>query len=193
MFRGDRRRERDSDRSSAPRRRISYTNVTAVLALAIVLAGGTAYAASKIIITKTSQISTSVRKALHGATGPAGAPGTAGAAGAAGAAGVPDAWAEVAADGTITQQSGGITSTPGTSPVAYVYCLHVPGTPHVAVATPDGSTTVTGTFDGTYDPASQELDAVIVVGLCGPTTNVAVLTSTYGGAAAAEPFNLLVD
>jgi hypothetical protein len=74
-----------------------------------------------------------------------------------------------------------------------VYCLHVPGTPHVAVATPDGSTTVTGTFDGTYDPASQELDAVIAAGLCGPTTNVAVLTSTYGGAAAAEPFNLLVD
>jgi hypothetical protein len=193
MFRGDRRRERDRDRSSAPRRRVSYTNVTAVLALVIVLAGGTAYAASKIIITKTSQISASVRKALHGATGPAGAPGTAGVAGNPGAAGVPDAWAEVVPDGTITQQSGGITSTPGTSPLAYLYCLHVPGTPHVAVATPDGSEGATGTFEVTYDPASLELDTLIADGYCGPTTNVAVITITSGGADAAEPFNLLVD
>jgi hypothetical protein len=193
MFRGDRRLERDSDRSSAPRRGVSYTNVIAVLALVIVLAGGTAYAASKIIITKTSQISTSVRKALHGATGPAGAPGTAGAAGKAGAAGVPDAWAEVAAVGTITQQSGGITSTPGTTPLAYVYCLRVPGTPHVAVATPDGSAGAAGTFEVAYDPASVELDVLIAIGYCGPTTNAAVITFTSGGAAAAEAFNLLVD
>jgi hypothetical protein len=193
MFREDRRLECDRDRSSALRRRVSYTNVTAVLALVVVLAGGTAYAASKIIITKTSQISTSVRKALHGATGQAGAPGTAGKAGTAGPTGGADAWAEVASDGTITQQSGGIMSTPGATPEAFIYCLHVPGTPHIAVATPDGSPLVSGTFEVTFNPASHNLDIAIGVGWCGTTTNVAVLTANSSGADAAEAFNLLVD
>jgi hypothetical protein len=61
------------------------------------------------------------------------------------------------------------------------------------VVTPDGSDGGTGTFDVTYDPASLELDVLIADGFCGPTTNVAVLTVTSGGADAAEPFNLLVD
>jgi hypothetical protein len=71
------------------RRRLSYANVTATLALVFSLTGG-ALAAQHYLITSTKQISPKVLKSLKGArgkAGPAGAPGAAGAAGAQGAAG----------------------------------------------------------------------------------------------------------
>jgi hypothetical protein len=101
---------------------------------------------------------------------------------------------EVASDGTITQQSGGISSTPGATPLGFVYCLHVPGTPHVAVATPDGSAeALSGTFEVTFNPGSSSLDILIAAGACGPTTNIAVLTEDGSASDNPEAFNLLVD
>jgi hypothetical protein len=56
------------------RRHMTYANVAATLALVFSMAGG-ALAAGHYLITSTSQIKPSVRRALHGARGPAGAQG----------------------------------------------------------------------------------------------------------------------
>jgi Collagen triple helix repeat (20 copies) len=61
-------------------RHLSYANVVATLAL-ILATTGTAIAGSHYLITSTSQIKPSVRRALHGARGPAGAQGPQGVAG----------------------------------------------------------------------------------------------------------------
>jgi hypothetical protein len=68
------------------RRRISYANVAATLALVFSMSGG-ALAASHYLINSTKQINPKVLKKLKGATGPAGAAGLTGANGVAGAAG----------------------------------------------------------------------------------------------------------
>jgi len=71
------------------RRRFTYSNVVATLALVFAMSGG-AYAASKFLITSTKQIKPSVLSSLKGkagANGVAGAQGPAGAVGPAGTAG----------------------------------------------------------------------------------------------------------
>jgi hypothetical protein len=62
------------------RRRLSYANVTATLALFFAMSGG-ALAAKHYLISSTKQIKPSVLKALKGKAGPAGTPGAAGTAG----------------------------------------------------------------------------------------------------------------
>jgi hypothetical protein len=64
-----------SDRGG-PRKRLSYANVTATLALVFALGGGTAWAAHHYLIVSTKQIKPSVLKQLHGAKGANGANGT---------------------------------------------------------------------------------------------------------------------
>jgi hypothetical protein len=104
-------------------------NLVAWLALFVAL-GGTSLAASHYAITSTKQINPKVLNALKGKTGVAGPQGPAGANGAAGAnggagatgakgepgakgetgpAGPGAAWALVNSDGTILEQSGGIS------------------------------------------------------------------------------------
>jgi hypothetical protein len=81
----------DSD-ARPRRRRVSYANVAATLALVIALGAGTAYAAKHHwLITSTSQIKPSVLHRLRGKKGPKGATGVTGATGATGAAGAPGA------------------------------------------------------------------------------------------------------
>jgi Collagen triple helix repeat (20 copies) len=71
---------------SAIRRRMTYANVAATLALVFAMSGG-AYAASRYVITSTKQISPKVLKALKGNAGANGAQGSAGSVGASGPAG----------------------------------------------------------------------------------------------------------
>ena len=71
---------------SGVRRRMSYANVVATLALVFAMSGG-ALAASKFLITSTKQIKPSVLAQLKGKAGKNGAPGVAGPAGAAGTQG----------------------------------------------------------------------------------------------------------
>jgi hypothetical protein len=78
------RSRRANDDAGAPRKLLSYANIVSTLALLLVLAGGTAYAANHYLITKTSQIKPSVLRQLRGrggATGTAGAPGPTGSTG----------------------------------------------------------------------------------------------------------------
>lgn len=69
---------------SRQRLRVAHTNVVAYLALFLVLASGSAYAARHYLITSTKQIRPSVRRALRGATGASGATGLRGVTGPAG-------------------------------------------------------------------------------------------------------------
>lgn len=62
---------------SSIRKRITFANIAATLALVLAMSGG-AYAASKYLITSTKQISPKVLKALKGKAGPAGLTGPAG-------------------------------------------------------------------------------------------------------------------
>jgi hypothetical protein len=68
------------------RKRITYANVAATLALVFAMSGG-AWAAKHYLVTSTKQIKPSVLKALKGKAGPKGATGAAGPAGPAGPAG----------------------------------------------------------------------------------------------------------
>ena len=68
------------------RRRLSYANVTATLALVFAMSGG-ALAANHYLINSTKQINPKVLKSLKGSTGKAGANGANGANGATGATG----------------------------------------------------------------------------------------------------------
>lgn len=61
--------------SSLPRKRTSYANIVATLALVLALGGGTAWAAHHYLIVSTKQIKPSVLKKLHGAKGARGASG----------------------------------------------------------------------------------------------------------------------
>jgi hypothetical protein len=71
---------------NAAKRRITYANVAATLALVLAMSGG-AYAAKRYLITSTGQISPKVLKSLKGSNGKNGAAGAQGAAGLAGPAG----------------------------------------------------------------------------------------------------------
>jgi hypothetical protein len=74
---------RSSDDPSTRRPRATYANVTATLALFLVLGGGTAWAAHRYLINSTGQIKPSVLASLRGARGSAGPAGVQGAPGAA--------------------------------------------------------------------------------------------------------------
>jgi hypothetical protein len=93
------------------RRRLSYANVTATLALVFAMSGG-ALAANHYLITSTKQINPSVLKKLTGKPGPGGPAGATGPAGPAGPTGP--------AGAAGAQGAQGATGAPG-SAVAYAY------------------------------------------------------------------------
>ncbi len=124
------------------RRRATYANVVATLALFLSV-GGTAIAAKHYLITSKKQIAPAVLKTLKGKPGAPGKPGATGATGAAGPAGAPGsslAHALVVVNGPgnpILTENAGFTSV--TEPEAGVFCLNpiVPG--HTPVVSPAAS------------------------------------------------------
>ncbi len=94
---------------SALRKRLSYANVTATLAVFFAMSGG-AYAASHYLLTSTKQIKPSVLAQLRGKSGPAGANGANGAAGPAGPQGPAGARGENGANGSNGTNGTSVTS-----------------------------------------------------------------------------------
>ncbi len=96
------------------RKRLTYANVVATLALVFAMSGG-ALAASKYLITSSKQIKPSVLASLKGKAGANGAQGAAGAQGAQGPAGPAGAKGEngaAGANGTVGTNGASVTSTP---------------------------------------------------------------------------------
>jgi len=85
------------------RRRLTYANVVATLALVFAMTGG-ALAAGHYLVNSTKQINPKVLKALKGANGKAGATGATGATGAGGAPGAPGLKGEHGTTGEAGQQ-----------------------------------------------------------------------------------------
>jgi hypothetical protein len=95
------------------RRRFTYSNVVATLALVFAMSGG-AYAASKFLITSTKQIKPSVLAQLKGKAGAAGVPGAAGPQGPAGPQGAAGANGKDGAAGKDgAQGEKGLQGEPG--------------------------------------------------------------------------------
>ncbi len=116
------------------RKRLTYANVVATLALLFAMSGG-ALAASKYLITSTKQISPKVVKQLKGKAGPAGAtgkegalgkegpPGKDGAEGKAGEPGTARAYAFINTAGEVSHAKG-ITQANVTLAGGSLYCIH---------------------------------------------------------------------
>ena len=123
------------------RRRLTYANVVATLALFIAVSGGTAFAASKLItgkqIAKGTITAANIKKNTLSSklfakgvlqSGPRGATGAQGPAGATGAAGTAIAYGAVVINsvGNPVLQSGAVGFTSVTSPAANEFCLNLP-------------------------------------------------------------------
>lgn len=165
-------------------RRLSYSNVTATLALALVLGGGTAWAANTYLITSTKQIKPAVLKRLHGAKGArglagvAGAPGATGPAGAAGATGLVGPVGATGATGIVTTANwAGATGTIAANTGAFVFA----GPPATVTTTASQRLTASGSAA----MATSTATALIDLGICvQPSAGGAltVLDKTVAGA-----------
>jgi hypothetical protein len=148
------------------RRRPSATTAIACLALFFALAG-TGLAASRYLITSTSQIKPSVLKDLRGNKGPAGAPGAAGAAGAAGPQGTIDTSNLSVVDGPATSIS------PDTTGTSVAVCPSGDTALSGGWAGPLADTTITANeADGTNEwevvasNASPQTDSLTAIAVC---------------------------
>jgi hypothetical protein len=142
---------------SSLRRRATYANVAATLALVFSMSGG-ALAASHYLVTSKSQISPKVLKQLKGKTGKTGAAGAPGAPGAPGAAGSAVAYASVVVNGvgnpTFTINSG---FTAVTEPQAGVFCLTPAFAGHTIVTSVVGTEAVLAQVSPQQCPGGYEL------------------------------------
>jgi len=151
------------------RKRLSYANVTATLALVFAMSGG-ALAANHYLINSTKQINPKVLKKLTGkpgtngtagatgatgatgAVGPAGSPGKEGSKGEKGLQGEPGsalAYAHVLSNGKVDESlSKNITKANVTSPTSGVYCFNgLSFTPHNLVVSIDWTSTENGVVE----------------------------------------------
>lgn len=175
-------------RVASNRRRFSYANVTATVALVLSM-GGAAVAAKHYLITSTSEISPGVLKALKGKTGPPGPRGkpgingTNGVNGANGKDGTALAYAHVQFDGTVLN-SFNIPASGVTSTGAGVFCIRgLSFTPNNVVATADLAS------DSVGDVAIAELGAGSG---CPAQTQITVKTS-HAGATTTSDISFFVN
>jgi hypothetical protein len=129
---------------STIRRRMTYANIAATLALVFAMSGG-AYAASRVLITSTGQVSPKVLKALKGKTGPAGAAGAQGPAGPAGAQGPKGESGTAGAAGTAGPK-GETGSTGARGPAGVKGEAGATGSPWTAGGTLPSGQTETGVW-----------------------------------------------
>jgi hypothetical protein len=157
---------------SVIRKRLTYANVAMTVAIVFAMTGG-AYAASKVLITSTKQISPSVLKALKGKSGATGAGGAAGAAGPQGPAGPAGAQGPAGANGTngepgapgesvtntsakaTTCKEGGAEFKVGSGPATHA-CNGEKGVIHPGQKLPSGASET-----GTWGFASHSEGAVV--------------------------------
>jgi hypothetical protein len=129
---------------STIRRRMTYANLAATLALVFAMSGG-AYAASRVLITSTGQVSPKVLKALKGKAGPAGAAGAQGPAGPAGAQG-PKGESGVAGTAGTVGPKGETGATGARGPVGAKGETGATGSPWTAGGTLPSGQTETGVW-----------------------------------------------
>ena len=179
------------------RRRISYANVAATLALVFSMSGG-ALAASHYLINSTKQISPKVLKKLKGSTGKTGATGPAGPKGEAGTKGEPGvkgepgpkgetgkagsalAYIHLNANGTIDDplSSGATGASVAHSPGSGIYCISkLSFVPH----------SITVTIDSVFGPAVAEASVKQSTFVFCPNTNAVELV-TFNPNTGAEKF-----
>jgi hypothetical protein len=102
------------------RKRLTYANVVATLALVFAMSGG-ALAASHYLVNSTKQINPKVLKKLKGATGNAGATGAAGKDGAPGKEGAPGVEGKTGpSEAIMAQSAAGITFTEAAEELLHV-------------------------------------------------------------------------
>jgi hypothetical protein len=117
------------------RKRLTYANIVATLALVFAMSGG-ALAASHYLINSTKQVNPKVLKKLKGAAGKTGAAGTAGPAGSAGVKGETGPAGPYPSTLAAGQSETGVWSANDTAPPAYaaisfVYPLAKPPVAHL--------------------------------------------------------------
>lgn len=141
----------------AARRRITFANVVAMLALVFAMSGG-AYAAKRYLITSTKQISPNVLKTLRGANGRNGAAGSSGAQGPAGAPGAKGNDGAAGATGAT-----GTAGSPGTDGKAGKDGKEgKEGSPWTAGGTLPAGATETGGFSSGFFRTGEEKSTVAI-------------------------------
>jgi hypothetical protein len=158
---------------STRRRRVSYANVAATLALVLALGAGAAWAKKHIhfIITSASQIKPSVRAALHGANGTNGAVGATGPTGVTGNVGQQGPCA-------LQLNTGAAANTPTTAVGAIPVFLSCNEEVGVAQAAIDTTDVASGSFpvdtSGTFSTRLQN-------GTSGTTPSQFMVFGDFGG------------
>ena len=148
------------------RRRVSYANVVATLALIAAIGGGTAWAAAHHYkITSTNQIKPSVLQKLRGANGNNGANGSPGATGATGATGV-------------TGAAGAVNVVTSSNTNASITAIQ--GSVVDATATTTGHDLVIGQV-GAHGPTGNSISCELVNVTAAPGTNVDTVSATLSG------------
>jgi len=186
------------------RRRLSYANVVATLALVFAMSGG-ALAANHYLINSTKQINPKVLKKLKGNTGargpagpagPAGASGAAGGAGAAGAAGKEGAqgpagtavaYAHVLATGELDTAHSKNVSASSKAGGTGIFCLKVT-VPVTSVSGAVDTAGSSGAFGALSAIAGGQDPTKIIETLCPAGDNVLAGTFNEAGANANMAF-----
>jgi hypothetical protein len=143
---------------SSIRRRATYANVVATLALFLALGGGAAMAAKHYLITSKKQIAPSVLHSLKGKPGKAGPAGAAGAAGAPGAPGSARAYANVVVNGAgnpVLEDAFGLSVA--SEPAPSTFCIGPLIAGHTMVISPIGVEAVFAQVSPQQCPGNYEI------------------------------------